>query len=67
MIWMKLLHQGPVRADDFRGAAPFGKTKDFVEPPGATWRRRPPRSPAACALTLVCLTPAGEPAVEICL
>ena len=46
MIWMKLLHQGSVSADDFRRARAFGKTKNFVAPRGATSRRRPRRSPA---------------------
>src|SRR5271166_7207484 len=66
MIWMKLLHQRPVSADDFRGARALGKTKNFA---GLAARHGAagPSAPPPLALTLVCLTPAGEPAVEICL
>ena len=63
MIWMKLLHQGSVSADYIRRAGAFGEAEDF--------ERLPARHCAAASppltLTLVCLTPAGEPAVEICL
>ena len=65
MIWMKLLHQGSVRANDFRRARALRQaqissaSRRDMEP--AALRRRGSR------LTLVCLTPAGKPAVEISL
>ena len=64
MIWMKLLHQGSVSADDFRGARAFRQAQDFVRL-SARHRAAGPGAPAPVALTLICLTPAGEPAVEI--
>ena len=63
MIWMKLLHQSPVGADYVRRGRAFGETQDFERLPT---RHRPVASPPL-TLTLICLTPAGEPAVEICL
>ena len=63
MIWMKLLHQGSVSADYIRRAGAFGEAEDFERLPT---RHRAVASPPL-TLTLVCLTPAGEPAVEICL
>ena len=65
MIWMKLLHQGSVSADDFRGARALGKTKNLARL--AARHGAGAGAPPPLALTLVCLTPAGEPAVEICL
>ena len=64
MIWMKLLHQSAVGPDYFRRARALRQAQDFIR---LLARHRPdsPRPPSA--LTLVCLTPAGEPAVEICL
>ena len=43
--------------------APFGETQDLERLP----TRHRPAAPPPLTLTLVCLTPAGEPAVEICL
>ena len=63
MIWMKLLHQSPVGPNYIRRGRAFGETEDFERLPA---RHRPVASPPL-TLTLVCLTPAGEPAVEICL
>ena len=65
MIWMKLLHQGAMRANDFRGVRALRQAQDFV---GFTSRHRsaaPP--PPRLALPCVCLTPTGKPAVEISL
>ena len=62
MIWMKLLHQSPVGPDYVRRARAFGETQNFKRLPA---RHRPAAPPLT--LTLVCLTPTGEPAVEICL
>ena len=63
MIWMKLLHQSSVSADYVRRGRAFGEAQDFERLPA---RHRPTPAPPL-TLTLVCLTPAGEPAVEICL
>ncbi len=65
MIWMKLLHQRSVSADDFRRARAFWQTQHFV----GLSTRHPAAGGGAppLALTLVCITPAGKPAVEICL
>ena len=63
MIWMKFLHQGSVGADYVRRGRAFGEAEDFERLPA---RHRPVAAPPL-TLTLVCLTPAGEPAVEICL
>ena len=62
VIWMKLFHQGSMRANDVRGVRALGETQDFERLPA----RHRPAAPRL-ALTLVCLTPTGEPAVEICL
>jgi hypothetical protein len=63
VIWMKFFHQGPMGADYVRSARAFNETQNLKRLPA---RHRPVASPPL-ALTLVCLTPAGEPAVEICL
>ena len=63
VIWMKLFHERPVGADYVGGARAFGEPQDFQR---LAARHRPGASPPL-TLTLVCLTPAGEPAVEICL
>ena len=47
-------------ADDLGRARAFGETQDFERFPA---RHRAPSPPLT--LTLVCLTPTGEPAVEI--
>ena len=63
MIWMKLLHQRAMGADDLRRARAFGS-------PGlrsASRRDIAAAAPPPLTLTLVCLTPAGKPAVEISL
>src|SRR5580658_3860416 len=62
MIWMKLLHQGPVGADDLRGARALRQTQDFVRL-SARHRAPGPGAPPPLTLTLICVTPAGEPAV----
>ncbi len=66
MIWMKLLHQSAMRGDDFLAARALRQAQDFIRLIARTSRRRA-NSPPRVALTLLCLTPAGEPAVEICL
>ena len=48
MIWMKLLHQGSVGADDFLRPAPFGRPRIHT-PRRATSPRRAARRPAARA------------------
>src|SRR5271169_348988 len=63
MIWMKFLHQSSVSADYVRRGRAFVEAENLERLPP---RHRPVASPPL-ALTLVCLTPAGEPAVEICL
>ena len=64
MIWMKLFHQGSMGADDVGRARAFGETQNFER---LLARHRPAGAalPPPLRLTLVCLTPAGEPAVEI--
>ena len=62
MIWMKLFHERPVGADYLGRARAFGETQDFER---FASRHRAPSPPLT--LILVCLTPTGEPAVEICL
>ena len=64
MVWMKLLHQRPVGANDFLGARALRQAQDFIRLVG---RHRPVALASAprLALTLVCLTPTGKPAVEI--
>ena len=66
MIWMKLLHQSAVGPDDFLGARALRQAQDFVRFV-ARHRARPASAPPRLRLTLVCLTPAGKPAVEISL
>ena len=61
---MKLLHQSSVGADYVRRARALRETEDLERLPT---RHRPAAPPPPLTLTLVCLTPAGEPAVEICL
>ena len=65
MIWMKLLHQGAMGANDFRRAGAFRQAQNLV---GLAARHRAGGpAPPPLTLTLVCLTPAGKPAVEISL
>ena len=64
MVWMKLLHQRPVGANDFLGARALRQAQDLIR---LVARHRPAAivPPPPLALTLVCLTPTGKPAVEI--
>ena len=64
MVWMKLLHQRPVGANDFLGARALRQAQDLIR---LVARHRPAAivPPPLLALTLVCLTPTGKPAVEI--
>ena len=64
MVWMKLLHQRAVGANDFLGARALRQAQDLIR---LVARHRPAAivPPPLLALTLVCLTPTGKPAVEI--
>ena len=62
MIWMKLFHQGSMSANNVRRARALGEAQDFERIPA---RHRAASAAPPLTLTLVCLTPAGEPAVEI--
>ena len=64
MIWMKLLHQRSVRPNDFLGGRAFRQAQDFIRFV-ARHRAAVASPPPRLALTLVCVTPAGKPAVEI--
>ncbi len=64
VIWMKLLHQRAVGADDLLGARALREAQDLE---GLAARHRAAAASPRLSLTLVCLTPAGKPAVEICL
>ena len=68
MVWMKLLHQDTMGADDFLGARAFRQAQDFIRL--VAGHRAGAEAPAASpplSLTLVCLTPSGQPAVQISL
>ena len=69
VVWVKLLHQASVRADDILGARALLQAKHFVGLARAHRAASPAEAAASprLALTLVCLTPAGKPAVEILL
>ena len=67
MVWMKLLHQSSVRADDFLGARAFRQAQDFIRLVARHRVAAAASPPPRLGLTLVCVTPAGKPAVEICL
>ena len=64
MVWMKLLHQRSVGANDFLGVRALRQAQDFIRLV-ARHRTAAIAPPPRLALTLVCLTPAGKPAVEI--
>ena len=66
MIWVKLLHQRSVGSDDLGRARAFRQPQNFVGFP-ARHRAAGAGAPPPLTLTLVCLTPAGKPAVEISL
>jgi len=64
VVWMKLLHKRSVRTDNFLGGRALRQAQylmSFV----ARHRAVAPSPPPRVAVTLVCLTPAGKPAVEI--
>lgn len=65
MVWMKLLHQGAVGANYRFGISPRRQAQYLVRL--LTRHRAAPAPPARVAVTLFCITPAGKPAVEICL
>ena len=67
MVWMKLLHQRTMRADDFLGARALRQAQDFIRFVARHRVAAAASPPPRLALTLVCVTPAGKPAVEISL
>ena len=64
MIWMKLLHQTAVRGDDLLAARALRQAQDFVRLIAGQRSAAPPPLPRV-TITLLCLSPRGEPAVEI--
>ena len=67
MVWMKLLHQRTMRADDFLAARALRQAQDFIRFFARHRVTAPASPPPLLALTLVCVTPTGKPAVEISL
>ena len=66
MVWMELLHQDTVRPRDFFGAGARRKAQNLMSLL-RSHRARSADSPARVAVTLRCLAPTGEAAVEISL
>ena len=67
MIWVKLLHQASMSPDDFVGGRALRQAQDFIRFVARHRAGAAAAAPPRLALTLVCLTPSGEPAVELCL
>ena len=65
-VWMKLLHQRTMRSQDLLAVRSLRQAQDFIRFFARHRLSATPPSPAPrLALTLLCLTPAGKPAVEI--
>ena len=65
VVWMKLLHERTVRPHDFFGARALRQAQDLVRLVAGHRAAASVPSLPRLALTLVCLTPTGKPAVEI--
>ena len=66
MVWMEFLHQDAVRPRNLLGAGALRQAQNLVS---LLLGHRPPAAAPAPRLpvSLCCLTPTGEPAVEISL
>ena len=60
MVWMKLLHQRTMRADDFLGARALRQAQDFIRFVARHRLAAPASPPPLLALTLVCVTPTRQ-------
>ena len=65
MVWMEFLHQDAMRSRNLFGARALRQAQNLI---GLLRGHRPrAAAPPRVALTLCCLAPTGEPAVEISL